>query len=432
MNMIKALLALTLAQAMAGLGPAMASPDDAPAASSSSAPVLVSLTEIETLLATQPGAVELAWTALARGGLPRIEAIAGDADQRRVTFLYKAGGEVTAVRLNSVINAPCVTMPVTNFERDYTLPLHRLGGSTIWALSLDVARDVQASYSFLVTGPTGTLRVTDPYNPRHLRGRNAEAVLILDGVGDLSLLLPVAPDRLPPVETRQLTSAALGRDVSLDIHRAASGNAQSPVLILYDAFNWGSRAPAWEIAHNLARQGRIPPMHVVLIDQLDAGSEQSAYADQARFIADELLPFLRQEFGFRLARSDVLLGGASRRGLSAVVSGLTRPDAIGAVISLSGSFYWAPDGEAPEWLARQLGQAPAETPRFQLAAGSLEYITTSTNQGHIMLDTNRNMAAALTAAGYETGYSIYPGGHDMAAWRLALADALEALYVPEE
>ncbi|WP_339742839.1 alpha/beta hydrolase-fold protein [uncultured Maricaulis sp.] len=430
MDLIAALLALSLI--LAGLAPAKAAPVDAP----SSAPALASLAEIETLLTDQPGAVEQAWTALARGGLPRIEPIPGDAQQRRVTFLYKAGGDVTGVRLNSVINAPHVTMPVTDFERDYTLPLHRLGGSTIWALSLDVARDVQASYSFLVTGPTGTLRVSDPHNPRHLRGRNAEAVLILDGVGDLSPLLPVAADALPPVQTRRLNSAALGRDVSLEMHRAASGTDQSPVLILYDAFNWGARAPAWEIVHNLASKGIIPPMHVVLIDQLDEASAQSAYADQARFVADELLPFLRQQFGFRLARGDVLLGGASRRGLSAVVTGLTRPEAIGAVISLSGSFYWAPEGEAPEWLARQLGQAPpkaaAEAPRFQLAAGSLEYITTSTNQGHIMLDTNRNMAAALTAAGYQTGYSIYPGGHDMAAWRLALADALEALFQPPE
>lgn len=432
MDLIAALRTLSLTLSLTLAGPAAAAPDAAPP----SAPARASLAEIETLLTGQPGAVEQAWTALARDGLPRIEPVAGDAQQRRVTFLYKAGGDVTGVRLNSVINAPCVTMPVTDFERDYTLPLHRLGGSTIWTLSLDVARDVQASYSFLVTGPTGTLRVTDPHNPRHLRGRNAEAVLILDGVGDLSPLMPVAPDVLPPAETRRLTSAALGRDVSLEIHRAASGTDQSPVLILYDAFNWGARAPAWEIVHNLASKGLIPPMHVVLIDQLDDASAQSAYADQARFVADELLPFLRQQFGFRLARGDVVLGGASRRGLSAVLTGLTRPDAIGAVISLSGSFYWAPDGEAPEWLARQLAGAPAETPdeapRFQLAAGSLEYINTSTNQGHIMLDTNRNMATALTAAGYRTGYSIYPGGHDMAAWRLALADALEALYAEWE
>ena len=141
---------------------------------------------------------------------------------------------------------------------------------------------------------------------------------------------------------------------------------------------------------------------------------------------------MRTQTGWQLAREDVVLGGASRRGLSAAITGLTRPEAVGAVLSLSGSFYWSPPGEAPQWLARQLTEAPDDAPRFLLAAGSLEYIVTSTNQGHVMLETNRNMAAALSNAGYQTGLAIYPGGHDMAAWRLALADSLQALYAPAD
>tara|TARA_R110002073_G_scaffold1785_3_gene12803 strand:+ start:1287 stop:2543 length:1257 start_codon:yes stop_codon:yes gene_type:complete len=401
--------------------------DDAPAASDA-----VSLAEMETLLSEQPGAVEQAWTQLTRDGLPRIEPIAGDPERLRVTFFYKAGNDVTEVRLNSVVNALRVDWPVEDFFRDYALPMQRLADSPIWSLSLDVPRDVQASYSFIAISPRGTERVTDPHNPRHLRGRSAEAVLSLDRAGDLSALAPVPQSWLPATELRMIESEALARHVSLEFHPAAEGDEASPVLILYDAFNWGGRAPAWEIVHNLSEAGRIPAMHVVLIDQLDPDSEQSRYADQSAFIVDELLPFLRSEFGLRLSRQDVLLGGASRRGLSATITGLARPGAIGAVLSLSGSFYWAPPGEAPEWLARQLADAPAEAPHFLLAAGSLEYIVTSTNQGHVMLETNRNMAAALGAAGYQIGIHIYPGGHDIAAWRLALADSLQTHYAPAD
>ncbi|WP_417492528.1 alpha/beta hydrolase-fold protein [Maricaulis sp.] len=417
MTAMPVLLALVLATAAA---------DDAPATGAA-----VSLAEIETLLTVQPGAVEQAWTQLSRSGLPRIEPIAGDAARSRVTFLYKAGGDVTEVRLNSVINAVRVDWPVEEFNRDFALPMQRIADSRIWRLTLDVPRDVQASYSFLVTGPNGTGRVTDPGNRRRLRGGAAEALLTLDRVGDLSPLLPVSPGRLGDRQIRMIDSEALARPVTLDIQPAAAGDAHAPVLILYDAFNWGERAPAREIVHNLVAAGRIPPMHVVLIDQLDTSSGQARYADQARFIADELLPWLRAEFGWRLAREDVLIGGASRRGLSAAITGLTRPEAIGAVVSLSGSFYWAPPDEAPEWLARQLAGAPDQAPRFLLAAGSLEHVVTSTNQGHVMLDANRNMAEALGAAGYPTTYRIYPGGHDIAAWRLALAEALAELYAPE-
>lgn len=423
--------AVLMALALAGTAP------DAPQAM----PDPLSLAEIETLLGDQPGAVELAWTALTRGGLPHIAAIPGDDLQARVTFFYKAGSGASAVRLDSVVNAPRASMPVEDFVRDFTLPMQRLANSEIWTLSLDVPRDVQASYSFLVTGANGTERRSDPQNPLHLRGGSAEAILMLDRVGDLSALRPVPSVVLPDAAWREIDSEALGRNVSLEIHPAENGDPDAPVLILYDAFNWGVRAPAWEIIHNLVLTGDIPPMHVVLIDQLDERSEDTAYADQAEFVADELLPFLRQEFGWRLAASDVVLGGASRRGLSAAVTGLSRPDAVGAVLSLSGSFYWSPQGEAPEWLARQLSGAAADdrragttavTPRFLLAAGSLEYVVTSTNDGHVMLDANRRMADALAAAGYPTDYRIYPGGHDIAAWRLALAEALTALYAPAE
>ncbi|WP_417477690.1 alpha/beta hydrolase-fold protein [Maricaulis sp.] len=403
-----------------------------PADPAPDAEAVVSLAEVERLLLTQPGAVEQAWTQLRRGGLPRVEPIAGDHDRSRVTFLYKAGSDVTGVRLNSVVNAVRVDWPVEDFVRDYTLPMQQLGGSSIWRISLDLPRDVQASYSFLVTGPAGTDRVTDPHNPRHLRGRSAEAVVSLDRVGDVSALAPVPASWMPPVDLQVVESAALARPVSLEIYPAAGGTAESPVLILYDAFNWGRRAPAREIVHNLAAAGDIPPMHVVLVDQLDAESEQSLYGDQSAFIVDELLPYLRTQSGWQLAREDVVLGGASRRGLSAAITGLTRPEAVGAVLSLSGSFYWSPPGEAPQWLARQLTEAPDDAPRFLLAAGSLEYIVTSTNQGHVMLETNRNMAAALSDAGYQTGLAIYPGGHDMAAWRLALADSLQTLYAPAD
>ena len=329
-----------------------------PADPAPDAEAVVSLAEVERLLLTQPGAVEQAWTQLRRGGLPRVELIAGDHDRSRVTFLYKAGSDVTGVRLNSVVNAVRVDWPVEDFVRDYTLPMQQLGGSPIWRISLDLPRDVQASYSFLVPGPGGTVRVTDPHNPRHLRGRSAEAVVSLDRVGDVSALAPVPASWMPPVELQVVESAALARPVSLEIYPAAGGTAASPVLILYDAFNWGRRAPAREIVHNLAAAGDIPPMHVVLVDQLDAESEHSLYGDQSAFIVDELLPYLRTQTGWQLAREDVVLGGASRRGLSAAITGLTRPEAVGAVLSLSGSFYWSPPGEAPQWLPTGAGLDP--------------------------------------------------------------------------
>ena len=384
----------------------------------------VSVARVETMLETRPHAVDEAWRLLTSRGLPLIEPSPDDPDMARVTFAYKAPYDAVGVRLDSVINAPRAAPVVRDYVRDFTLPMTRVAGSEIWAITLDVPRDVQAVYSFLVDRGEGWQRRSDSANRRKLRGNAAEAILQLDRVGDLSAIRPW-PRRLQPEPDRMsVISPALGRDVSVELFRSPDAGPGAPVVILWDSFLWGVRAPAVEIAGNLANAGHIPAAHIVLIDQLDADSAQSAYADQTAFVADDLLPALEAA---GIGTDRVVLGGASRRGLAASRVALDRPDLIDGVIALSGSFYWSPEGEAPEWLAREIGPAAPDAPAFYLAAGSLEFVVTTTNGGHVMLDTNRRFDAALEAAGYDTAFAVYGGGHDIAGWRLALADGLVAL-----
>lgn len=384
------------------------------------------LAAAELTLDVQPQAVEAVWSELTAQGLPLITAHDQDADLSRVTFLYKAAPDVRAVRLDSVIAAGVATQPVEDYLRDFTVPMSRIGRSSIWQVQLDVSRRVEATYSFLVERDTGWERRGDPLNRRRLRGSNAEAVLRLDQAPDRTALRPW-PQRLARTgETRFITSEALGRDVRVTLHPADHAGADAPVLVLYDAFLWNVRAPAWEILANLALAGDIPPTHLVLIDQLDEASADAGYADQLAFLGEELRPWLGSDDGPGWSGS-VLLAGASRRGLVAVMAALAAPQSFAGAISLSGSFYWSPSGEPAEWLARQVAEPEAGRAAIYLAAGELEYIHTSTNAGHVMLDTNRRMAAVLEAAGYPVQLDIFAGGHDVAAWRYALADGLVAL-----
>lgn len=399
---------------MAGLaGPAWAQMPDAVA-------------RAEAALAERPHAVEEVWRELSAGGLPLVEPHPGDDGLARVTFAVKTLPEVEAVRLDSVVNAVRAERPVADYVEDFALPLQRVGETPIWWISLDVPREVEAAYSFLLLKDGVWQRRSDPENPRHLRGGGAEAVLRLDRAAAQAPIQPWPRRHQRRAEGLAIDSAALARTVDLQLYRHPGAPADAPVLILYDAFLWGVRAPAWEITANLARMGEVPPVHVVLIDQLDPASEMQRYDDQTRFLADELLPRLRAE-GIAAPARSVILAGASRRGLAASRAALERPEAFGGVVSLSGSFYWAPGGEAAEWLSRTLGPAPEAAPRFYLAAGSLEHVATTTNGGHVMLETNRRFAAALGQAGYEAELAVFAGGHDIAAWRHALAEGLVAL-----
>lgn len=384
------------------------------------------LADARLILERQPQAELAAWQILTAAGLPLVEPHPHDAGLARVTFAYRGHDGVSGVRLDSVVNAPRAAEFVDDYREDFTLPLDRFNGTDIWTLTLDVRRDVQATYSFLVEDGSGVYRRSDPDNPRRLQGMDAESVLMMDGVSGRDAWRPVLPRDQREIRSLALDSEALDRTVLLQVSPAA--DPQAPLLILYDAFLWGVRVPARDLLDNLTRSGRLPEMHLVLIDQLDPESADHAYADQTDFVVDELLPFLGQSARIRPATENIVVAGASRRGLAAAVIVLSRSDRIGAALSLSGSFYWAPDGEAPEWLRRSVPAAHKGGPRFYLAAGVLEFVHTSTNNGHVMLDANRNMAAALERRGHEVEFSVFGGGHDVAGWRGALADGLVALF----
>ena len=382
-------------------------------------------------LEERPHAAEEIWREIAAGPIPVVEPDAEDEAMARVTFAIKTRPDTPEVRLDSVVAAPLAREPVADYIRDFTLPMQRIGESGIWWVSLDVPRDVEAAYSFLVREADGWHRWSDPNNPRHLRGSAAEAVLRLDRAPDPAPVRPwperrrIAPDYL------DLPSEALSRRVALQVYRTPGAEAGSPLVVIYDAFLWGVRAPAWEIAANLAAGGDIPPVNLVLIDQLDPDSALQRYDDQVRFLADELIPFLR-EHGISPRSRDIVLAGASRRGLAVARAALERPEDFGGAISLSGSFYWSPEDEAAEWLGRTVPPAGADAPRFHLAAGRLEYVETTTNEGHVMLATNRRFRDRLVEAGHDAELRIFPGGHDIAGWRHALAEGLVDLLGTEQ
>lgn len=405
---VLALIAATGGPANAGGGAAMADP----------------LAEARAELALRPHAGDEVWRTLTASGLPIIQPDPQSPGRVRATFLFRAAAGTRSVRFDSVINAVEVGGLVGDYVRDFTLPMNRLPGTDIWWITLAVPAETTAVYSFLAARGEQVRRYSDIANPRRLRGADAESVFMAAPAATDPAIRPLAPgDRQPP-QAFTLDSAALGRTVFLQRLSLAGADAESPVLVIYDSFLWGVRAPAWEIAQNLVNAARIPPVHLILIDQLDPDSAGRAYADQADFLGVELAAALDE----RGLRGEMILAGASRRGLAVSIAGLRYPEQVSAVISMSGSFYWSPAGEAPEWLTRNTPAAGDDAPRFILSAGELETVRTTTNRGSVMLQANARMRETLLGAGYQADLHVYAGGHDVAGWRGALAAALTRIF----
>ncbi|HKS30592.1 MAG TPA: alpha/beta hydrolase-fold protein [Pyrinomonadaceae bacterium] len=196
-------------------------------------------------------------------------------------------------------------------------------------------------------------------------------------------------------------------------------------VLCFGGFEFGNIIPTRVIMDNLIAAGKIPPTLVVLVDNVDAKSEQGGYASTIQFLADELLPQLRKQYNLTAEPDKAVIAGTSRRGLVAAIVGFRRPEIFGGVLSMSGAFFWRPGKDAEyEWLAAQFAANPTRRPKLYLTVGLLETVVTPGNAGHYMLATNRHLRNVLQAKGYRFKMTEFYGGHEDSNWQGGFADGL--------
>lgn len=145
-------------------------------------------------------------------------------------------------------------------------------------------------------------------------------------------------------------------------------------------------------------------------------------------IENEVLPRVRQQTALTADASRTVLAGASYGGLASSTIALRRPEAVGNVLAMSGSFWWHPTGTPPVntvSVAHTIATGPARSTRWFLAAGSFE---TGRPGSAGILETTRHVRDVLVARGQPVVHREYAAGHDDLAWQGVLADGLVALF----
>jgi len=196
--------------------------------------------------------------------------------------------------------------------------------------------------------------------------------------------------------------------------------------------------PTSTILDNLIAASKIDPTTAVFIYNLP--HQRSRYRDLklsepfARFVATELVPWIRDRYRVTSDPSRTAVCGVSLGGAAAVFCGLKHPDVFGNVLSQSGSFALEPNRpihdflpyDAPtNWLAREFATSERLPLRFYLEVGLFERLSTS--YGADMVLEQRRLRDVLKAKGHAVVDSEYYGGHDYICHRGSLADGLIAL-----
>nr|WP_253944264.1 alpha/beta hydrolase-fold protein [Pseudogemmobacter hezensis] len=328
--------------------------------------------------------------------------------------------------------------------------LARLGESDIWFKSFEVPPGTRLSYQLAPDVPDipGTARArrgalsataqVDPLNkapwPADAPDRFSQEASVALPDAPLQPGWPPAPDASPQISRFAFDSPALGNSREITISQPQDLDPTDPDLVLLFLFD-GERAQsdvqAPALLDGLTRAGRLPPVVAVMIPSIDSATRARELPGDRVFadvLADDLLPEVLARAGIRANPARTVLAGASYGGLGAARIAIQRPDAFGNALSMSGSFWWAPEGvdtDGTPWVASLIAGGEKLPLRVFLSGGLFE---TGRDGTAGILETSRILRDTLRLKGYETHWREYAGGHDYVIWRGALADGLIALF----
>lgn len=371
------------------------------------------------------GATDTFWEKQQLIGTPLVEPV--DTIHKRVTFLWRAArGNVF------ILGSPAG-------DHD---PMFKLGDSDVWFRSYVVPADTRMQYQLapdvpkIDGNPSEQRRAilvsaqADPFNRDTMSIKN-------DDEWNTSSLLDLKPTRYftqesmkQPVRHGSLTrhtfkSERLGNSREILLYRPPVATPANWTLFLFDGLMWQDKYHTANVLDGLIANEQLPAMNIVFIDSLDSkrrSEELPPNQDFADFMALELLPWVSSN-GIVINNGKTIVAGASYGGLASSWVALRYSNLFSNVLSLSGSYWWAPESEKAGWLIRQYQQSPHYPIRFWLQAGLFE---TQGVDGGIWRN-NQEFEQVLRDKNYSTTFHSWSGGHDYAAWTEALVYGLRDL-----
>jgi len=380
------------------------------------------------------------WREVAEQGTPLVEPIEGDQEHVLVTFLFRGGEDVRNVVI-FVDRGLWGDIPSNRMDR--------LATTDVWYRTYRFRWDARFTYSLSVNDPLTSLQGIreagewlkrsatwrkDPLNPRKFPAfPRPISVVELPGAPAQPWVVPRPGVPKGQVQAHKVKSMILGNERTVWVYTPPGYDRSEPcygVLVLFDGGAYNGWVPTPTILDNLTAERRIPPLVAVLVSHPDLPTrnrELTCSDSFTRFLAEELIPWLRAMYHVTEDPALTVVGGSSNGGLAAAFTAFRHPEIFGNVLSQSGAFMYSPlEEREPEWMIRQFVASPTLPIRFHIDFGLMEDHPTDGAVPNIVM-TNRHLRDVLLAKGYRVHYQEFNGGHEYVNWRGTLADGLIAL-----
>lgn len=365
---------------------------------------------IHELLAASPPSPEAIQGFVAGHRFPLVEGSS-------VTFVYV--GQADEVRLRHWI-----------FGLPASRPLERVEGTDLWYFIAELPPGSRVEYKLEIVRGEDRTWILDPLNPFTARdpfGANSVCQAAGYEAPEWAREDPDArPGRLEEVHVR---SRALGgrRSVVLYLPARMRPTREVPLVVAHDGLDYVRYASLKTVLDNLIHRLEIPQVIVALTQSPNRLAEYAASREHARFVTEELVPWVEKRFPLQRSPAGRCLLGASFGGVASLSTAWYHPGFYGRLLLQSGSFAFTDIGESE--------RGPLFAPvvefvnAFRAAPGRpVERVFLSCGVYESLIYENRSLLPLLQGTGMEVRYVEARDGHNWENWRDRLREGLSWLF----
>lgn len=299
-----------------------------------------------------------------------------------------------------------------------TAPLAYLPDTPLWYRVERFPRAARLEYRLVVNGR----HRLDPRNPHMTTGFGPHSEVAMPDYRAPGELTDEARIELGSVEEHWLQSRSMHDRRTFWVCLPPNFNPHKtyPVAYFNDGDGYLNYCDLPYIASYLICRGKVNPFISVLIKPNDREKEYARNNHYVRYLVNELVPWMDQNFPTIAEASSRAMIGASFGGLIAAHAARRRPNVFGSVGGQSGFYSYQNDALIRDYAAAQnLGI------RFHLIVGEFE--TDLHGDGRAETDlvaAQRRFVELLQRKGYDVSAGEYPEGHQWGFWRAHIGDAL--------
>lgn len=354
----------------------------------------------------------------------------GEAIQRFIadhTFPLVEGSSTTFVYLGA---AEKVRLRHFIYGLPSSRPMKRVDGTDLWYVVEEVPPGSRIEYKIEVVQGSERHWILDPLNPHTARDPfGANSVCQAAGYETPEWAREDADARPGRLESVNVPTRAFGgkREVVLYLPARMRPSRRLALLVAHDGIDFVRYASLKAVLDNLIHRLEVPQLLVALTQSPDRLHEYAGDKTHARFVTEDLVPWLEKKFPLLGNPAGRCLLGASFGAVASLSTAWYHPGFYGRLLLQSGSFAFTDIGESE--------RGPAFKPvvefvnAFRAAPGKpVDKIFVSCGVYESLIYENRSLVPLLQRTGMDVRFVEARDGHNWENWRDRLREGLSWLF----